>query len=210
MRNLVVKKQKVKFEVYKATDSDDHPVNIVGLLQQSNSLRNDQKEVKLYGVTVRIDKFEKLILDDQTLRKFPGLELVYFHMTKLRDDGLAITKERKDNLENLDLDADEYLAEDINCIFDTKNCLMFIQRNFHSLSITGVCNYLVKMHKKIAKIDKPYDKDTYEELNLKFKPVPDKEILKGIAESDNYRRIELSFANASLESFKGQETLNKF
>lgn len=66
------------------------------------------------------------------------------------------------------------------------------------------------MHKKIAKIDKTYDKDTYEELNLKFKPVPDKEILKGIAESDNYRRIELSFANASLESFKGQETLNKF
>nr|WP_134989074.1 hypothetical protein [Limosilactobacillus reuteri] len=79
---MVVKKQKVKFEVYKATDSDDHPVNIAGLLQQSNSLRNDQKEVKLYGVTVRIDKFEKLILDDQTLRKFPGLELVYFHMTR--------------------------------------------------------------------------------------------------------------------------------
>ena len=131
-------------------------------------------------------------------------------MTKLRDDGLTITKERKDNLENLDLDADEYLAEDINCIFDTKNCLMFIQRNFHSLSITGVCNYLVKMHKKIAKIDKTYDKDTCEELNLKFKPVPDKEILKEIAESDNYRRIELSFANASLELFKGQETLNKF
>lgn len=54
MRNLVVKKQKVKFEVYKATDSDDYPVNIVGLLQQSSSLRNDQKEVKLYGVTVRL------------------------------------------------------------------------------------------------------------------------------------------------------------
>lgn len=34
--------------------------------------------------------------------------------------------------------------------------------------------------------------------------------MKGIAESDNYRRIELSFANASLESFRGQKTLNKF
>lgn len=41
-------------------------------------------------------------------------------MMKLRNVGLAIVKEQIDNLRNLDLDADKYLAEDINCIFDTR------------------------------------------------------------------------------------------
>lgn len=43
-----------------------------------------------------------------------------------------------------------------------------------------------------------------------FKPVPDREVLKWIVESDNYRRKESSFTDPCLESFKGQETLNKF
>lgn len=207
---MVVKKQKVKFEVYKAVDSDNTPINLVDLIEKINSLKNDQKEVKQYGVGTRIDKFEYLTLDDETIAKFRDLKLAYFHMTKMRDDGLATTKEEIDELKNLDLDADEYVAEDINCIFDTKNCLLFIQRNFHSLSVTGVNYYLVKMHKKIAlKIEKTDDKNTYEPLDLIFKPVPDKDVLKGIVESDNYRRIELSFANASLETFKGQGLLNK-
>ena len=210
MQKLAVKKQKVKFEVYKAVNSDDTPINIVRLLQRISSLKNDQKEVSQYGVPTRIDKFEKLTLDDQTLKKYPDLELAYFHMTKMRDDGLAITKEEINDLKNLDLDADEYVAEDINCIFDTQNCLLFIQRNFHSLSVTGVNNDLVRMHKKIAqKIDKTYDKDTYKPLDLIFKPVPDKEVLQGIIDSDNYRKIDLSFANSSIESFKGQGMLNK-
>lgn len=207
---MVAKKQKVKFEVYKAVDSNNTPINIAGLIEKINLLKNDQKEVKQYGVGTRIDRFEYLTLDDETIAKFPGLKLIYFHMTKMRDDGLATTKEEIDELKNLDLDADEYVAEDINCIFDIKNCLLFIQRNFHSLSVTGVNYYLIKMHKKLAlKIEKTANKHTYEALDLIFKPVPDKDVLKGIVESDNYRRIELSFANASLENFKGQGMLNK-
>ena len=207
---MAVKKQKVKFEVYKAVDSKNTPINIAGLLQRSNSLNNDQKEVSQYGMKTRIDKFENLTLDDQTLKKYPKLKLVYFHMTKMRDDGLATTREEINDLKNLDLDADEYVAEDINCIFDTQNCLLFIQRNFHSLSVTGVNYYLVKMHKRIAiKINKICDKQTYKPLDLQFEPVPDKEILNGIINSDNYRKIDLSFATSSIELFKGQEILNK-
>lgn len=210
MQKLVVKEQKVKFEVYKAIDSKNTPINIAGLLQKTNSLKNSQKEVSQYGMQTRIDKFEKLTLDDQTLKKYPKLELVYFHMTKMRDDGLATTKEEVNDLKNLDLDADEYVAEDINCLFDTQNCLLFIQRNFHSLSVTGVNYYLVKMHKRITvKIKKECDKKTYEPLDLQFEPVPDKEILKGLINSDNYRKIDLSFATSSIEAFKGQEILNK-
>lgn len=207
---MVVKKQKVKFEVYKAVASDDTPINIASLIERINHLKKDQKEVKLYGLGTRLDKVENLVLDDETLAKFPGLELIYFHMTKMRDDGLATTKEEIDELKNLDLDADEYVAEDINCIFDTQNCLLFIQRNFHSLSVTGVNSYLIKMHKRIAiKIDKSCDKKNYESIDLQFKPVPDKEILTGIVNSDNYRKIDLSFATDSIESFKGQKILNK-
>lgn len=56
MKNLVVKKQKVKFKFYKATNREGYPVNIAGLLHRViYLLKNNQKKVKLYGVTVRID-----------------------------------------------------------------------------------------------------------------------------------------------------------
>ncbi len=135
---MVSKQQLVKFEAYLACSGDKDVLDISNLLFKIAAQPNDKRKVELYGVPVRIDKVEELTLDDNTLKKYPDMKLIYFHMSKLRDDGIAITKQNIDDLVNLNLEADEYIAEDISCIFDVKSSVLFVQRNFHSLSPVGV------------------------------------------------------------------------
>ena len=100
---MVSKQQLVKFEAYLACSGDKDVVDISNLLFKIAAQPNDKRKVKLYGVPVRIDKVEELTLDDNTLKKYPDMKLIYFHMSKLRDDGIAITKQNIDDLVNLDL-----------------------------------------------------------------------------------------------------------
>lgn len=177
------KEKKVRFEAY-LIESGKEKVDISNLLEQIKTLDNSNREMILHGLPVRIDKIEELSLDDDTIRKNNKLKLIYFHMSKLRDVGIATTKQQQDELKDLDLDDDEYIAEDIGCIFDTENCVLFIQRNFYCLSPTGICSYLKEMS----------DKFDNEQIDLELKPIPDKSILEKIEKIDDYRGIELSFA----------------
>ena len=188
---MVSKQQLVKFEAYLACSGDKDVVDISNLLFKIAAQPNDKRKVKLYGVPVRIYKVEELTLDDNTLKKYPDMKLIYFHMSKLRDDGIAITKQNIDDLVNLDLEADEYIAEDISCIFDVKNSVLFVQRNFHSLSPVGIKTYLIEMKKKM-------DNET---ITLDFKPVPDKKIISKLKKVDNVRKLELSFGYDSYKQF---------
>ncbi|HJG15587.1 MAG TPA: hypothetical protein K8V06_05535 [Ligilactobacillus salivarius] len=188
---MVSKQQLVKFEAYLACSGDKDVVDISNLLFKIAAQPNDKRKVELYGVPVRIDKVEELTLDDNTLKKYPDMKLIYFHMSKLRDDGIAITKQNIDDLVNLNLEADEYIAEDISCIFDVKNSVLFVQRNFHSLSPVGIKTYLIEMKKKM-------DNET---ITLDFKPVPDKKIISKLKKVDNVRKLELSFGYDSYKQF---------
>lgn len=188
---MVSKQQLVKFEAYLACSGDKDVLDISNLLFKIAAQPNDKRKVELYGVPVRIDKVEELTLDDNTIKKYPDMKLIYFHMSKLRDDGIAITKQNIDDLVNLNLEADEYIAEDISCIFDVKNNVLFVQRNFHSLSPVGIKTYLIEMKKKM-------DNET---ITLDFKPVPDKKIISKLKKVDNVRKLELSFGYDSYKQF---------
>lgn len=202
MINLASKTQMVKFEVYMTCGSDGNPLNIEELLKAINKIDDrDKKIVTQYGIPTRLDKFHEVIVDSATLRKFSNMKLLYFHMSKLRDDPIAVTRQEVDELSDLDLDADEYIAEDINCLFDTENCILFIQRNFHSLSVSGVAFYLKKMYERLEKAKEDFNVNDFEELSLEFQPVPDKKALKEIQKSDNIRTLELTFANANVQKF---------
>lgn len=188
---MVSKRQLVKFEAYLACNGDKDVVDISNLLFKISDQPNDKRAVDLYGVPVRIDRVEELTLDDNTLKKYPDMKLIYFHMSKLRDDGIAITKQSIDDLVDLNLEPDEYIAEDISCIFDTRNSVLFVQRNFHSLSPVGIKTYLKEMKKKIDN----------EVITLDFRPVADKEIISKLKQVDNVRKLELSFGNDSYKQF---------
>lgn len=199
---MVSKTQTVKFEVYMACNGDGDPLNIEKLLKAIYKINDrDKKIVTQYGIPTRLDKFHETVVDSTTLRKFPQMKLLYFHMSKLRDDPIAVTRQEIDDLSDLDLDADEYIAEDINCLFDTEHCILFVQRNYHSLSISGINYYFKKMYERLEQAKEDYIPDNFEELSLDFQPVPDKKALKGIQQSDNIRTLELTFANVNVQAF---------
>ena len=52
---MVAKKQKVKFEVYKAVDSNNTPINISDLIENINLL----KKYGNYGIDIKVDKVTK-------------------------------------------------------------------------------------------------------------------------------------------------------
>ncbi len=188
---MVSKKQLVKFEAYLACSGKRNVVDISDLLFRISKQPYSKREVSLYGTPVRMDKVEELTLDDEILKRYPDMRLVYFHMCKLRDDGIAITKQNIDELSDLNLEVDEYIAEDISCIFDTQNCVLFVQRNFHSLSPTGIKTYLTEMKKKIDD----------ESFSLELNPVQDKEIASKLMKIDDVRKLELSFAHSGYKQF---------
>lgn len=194
---MVSKSQTVKFEAYQACNGEKNVVDISDLLFKILGEDSSKREVTLYGMPVRIDKVEELTLDDNILRKYPGMKLIYFHMSKLRDDGIAITKKNIDALSDLNLEADEYIAEDISCIFDTEHSILFVQRNFHSLSPIGIQNYLKEMKKKIDGKD----------FNLEFIPVQDRDMISKLKKIDNVRKLDLSFAREGYKQFG--DNLNK-
>lgn len=202
MTNLAATTQTVKFEVYMACDNEGNLLNIEELLKAINKIDDrDAKIVTQYGTPTRLDDFHEVIVDDATSRKFPKMKLLYFHMSKLRDDPIAITRQEIDDLSDLDLEADEYIAEDINCLFDTEHCILFIQRNFHSLSVNGVEFYLKKMYERLERAKEHFDPNAFEELALELQPVPDKKAFKGIQKSNNIRSLELTFASANVQKF---------
>lgn len=181
---------------------DGTPLNIEELLNGIYKIDDYKKKIiTQYGIPTRLDKFHEVTLDDATLKKFPKMKLLYFHMLKMRDDPIAVTRQEIDDLSDLDLDEDEYIAEDINCLFDTENCILFVQRNYHSLSISGIAYYLTKMYERLEKQKDDYKPEDFKDLVIDFQPVPDKTALKGIQSSDDIRTLELTFANANIQSF---------
>ncbi|ORI31183.1 hypothetical protein BLL61_08035 [Lacticaseibacillus casei] len=190
------KTQVVKFEAYQALTEKDGQESKLDLEALFDAIKDQDQEKRssvYFGTPVRMDNIHDVAVDDISSKLFPEMRLIYFHLTKLRDEGAATTTIQSEELKDLDLAPDEYIAEDINCFYDTQLCTVFIQRNFHSLSITGITDYLIKMYKLVKEADGNQSEN--EALNLFFKPVPDKKVVEKAQQANNFRTLELSFAS---------------
>lgn len=189
----VAKIQNVKFEVYVCYKRDENDkectCDIYNLLKDIKKLSSKDKITHYMGEQIRMDGIFSPTLSSDRANEMGEDKLIYMHMSKLRKDGIAITSINETDLEDLPLDDDEYVAEDIGMIFDTAFRSICIQRNFHSLSITGVAYYLNKMYSIIHNDKKKSIPEIY------FKPVCDKNVINRIKKIDNFRKIELSYAS---------------
>jgi hypothetical protein len=177
MKFVVSKTAKVRFDFYQFIDHEDGSVcNINDLLNEIYNLPIKDREMTYFGNGARLDNYE--IIDDF---------LVYFHMTRLRDEGIASTKSTDNELNDIDLGSDEFIAEDINCLFDTSANVIVIQRNSHSLSIKGVGKYLEKMYSKV------HDE---KEIELDIEFVKNKETFSKVKRTDQFNKLTLRAASA--------------
>ena len=187
---MVSKTQVVKFEAYSAftnKNGDEEFCDISNLLDEIKNESLEDREINYFGEIVRMDNIHDIIPFSDT----PVTDrIIYFHMTKLRDEGIATTGRDTEELTDLELDNDEYVAEDVNGFFDVELKTIFLQRNFRSLSISGLDAYLVKEYSKIHDLKKDD-----EDLSLIFNPVANKEEVGNALKSDNVREIRLKYAS---------------
>lgn len=187
------KEKFVKFEAYQVNsiyEKKEKECNISNLLRKISKLNLKDRKFFYGGEQVELNSFGELTPNDESFKKYRGMKLYYFHMIRKRDDGLAIIKDKEDEeLKDLLLKDDEYVAEDITGIFDTDDCILFIQRNIHSLSVTGFEEYLNYMNKKINDNDKV----------IKINPVMDKNVISNVGRKSTIKSITLKVASNTIE-----------
>lgn len=178
-----VKKQRVRFDFFHVLKAgkdgeEDTVCDISQLLQEINGVKPLENRVKSYfGEPVRMDSIH-VEPDHQ--------ELTYFHLTRMRDEGIASTTEKTEKLTDLNLSIDDFIAEDANCIFDSKLRVLMVQRNIHSLSQSGLSEYLKLMYS---------DLHEGKDANISFEPVPDIESVKQALNATKYNQLAVKFAS---------------
>ncbi|GED95574.1 hypothetical protein LBSP_21340 [Lentilactobacillus buchneri subsp. silagei] len=178
-----VKKQRVRFDFFQVLQFDknsdeDTICDISKFLQEINGVKPLENRVKSYfGEPVRMDSIH--VEPDHE-------ELTYFHLTRMRDEGIASTTEKTEKLTDLNLSTDDFIAEDANCIFDSKLRVLMLQRNIHSLSQSGLLEYLKLMYS---------DLHEGKDANISFEPVPDIESVKQALNATKYNQLAVKFAS---------------
>lgn len=182
------KKRNVRFEFYQINGKivEDGEVkkglyNIMPILNKiSRLVKMTDRDAVLYGERVRLDRLE-------IINEHP--EIYGLHFTRLRNDKPAYIELEDELLKELPLSPGEYIAEDISCLYDVELRLLMIQRNIHSLSVSGLEAYLDEF------------KDDDVEISLQF--VSDKEIIDSALKNSKFRKLELRSASANEDTKMG-------
>lgn len=181
------KRRKVRFEFYQIngkktneTDVSEGLYEISSILKELNKKKMVDRDITLYGEKVRMDQADLIC-------EAPNIYSVHF--TRLRNDKPAYAELDKAILKEIPLDEGEYIAEDISCIYDTTLCVLMVQRNIHSLSVTGIEDYLNKFKE---------EEDT--DISLQF--VEDKKVLNKALKNTKFRKISLKSASANKDEKK--------
>lgn len=149
------KEKFVRFEAYRVSsintkDESKMKYDITPLLKKIYTANYNQKKVRIYGDKVLLRSFGLNTLTQGSSAKYGKMKLSFFNMVRMRDEKLAVIKDSPNqNLKNLNLGKNEYIAEDITGLFDNQDYILFIQRNIHSLSIEGIRSYLNIMYQKL-------------------------------------------------------------
>lgn len=132
---------KTKFEMINETDSSKKVKKIVSeeifdyieFISDMNKKSISEREIYHNQEKIRIDM----------IRVDPKTEYGITHFTRLRDTNVpALTKEMVEELEDLGLDSNEYIAEGVSCLYDDELNIFMVQRNIYSVSPSGIEFYI--------------------------------------------------------------------
>lgn len=132
--------RKVRMEYYevvcKAKDDSagipDRSFDLNLWINKAAKLSLEARTFDYYEEQARLDKFW---YDD-------GSEFWFLNFVRLRETNIP-SKARKDKeAEPITLDDDEYIGEDVTALYDEKLNIFMLQRNRHSLGVSGLEEYL--------------------------------------------------------------------
>jgi hypothetical protein len=95
----------------------------------------DKRNIRYNGDIIRCDKTAVLHEENEPVS--------ILHFTRLRNSTApAVATLSLPDLIDVDLKADEYIAEDVSALFDYRNSVLMIQKNIFSLSISALAKYV--------------------------------------------------------------------
>ncbi|MBC1934876.1 hypothetical protein HCA69_00770 [Listeria grandensis] len=175
----------VNFEFYRvcALEEDGSEVyyDLFGLLDYIKEKDLSKRSIGYSGETARLDSIY--------LEEVRPYKLFQMHFCRLRDDVPAKANILSDELEDINLDENEYVAEDINLLYDNDLNILMVQRNMHSLSPSGVEFYLNSFLDKMIADNK---------MTIYLKPIIDTQAIKKSKKSETFRKLTLRTDNGSL------------
>lgn len=176
-----IKKRLVNFDFFRVCvfeDKKEHKLyDMLALLDYINKLNLEDRNIVIQGEQARLSKI--------SLHQDKPYELFQLNLCRLREDTPGITSTISSELSNIPLEENEYIAEDINILYDNGHHVMMIQRNIHSLSATGLQVYLQNMLEQM---------DPNNNLTISLEPILDIYALKKAKSKDLYRKITLRVA----------------
>ena len=189
------KKIKIRFEMYEVgciQGQDNSLFRLEELCESIDRMDLHDRYDDYFGDKVRLDYCQVDSINNQ---------LYKLHFTRLRDDKISKTSIASLELANIDLEEGEYIAEDVSAIYDTEKHTLVLQRNVHSLSVTGIQYYLNKMLNRIVEGNKK---------NIKFSAICDSNILSKIKLKKEFRKLELSIKIPEDDTYDNNSFLGPF
>lgn len=140
---------------------------------------------------------ERIRCDSTTIINPDNNPLAELHFTKLREkNSPAVGSIHLKDLKPVQLSGDEFIAEDVSCIFDPSNYVLMLQKNIYSLSRSSLVEYI----NYFWNIDREEDDYEYIELN----PIFRKDSFKNGKKMANFKKLSFKTGNKN----NGQASFN--
>ncbi|EJT6989702.1 hypothetical protein V8L28_002648 [Listeria monocytogenes] len=176
-----LKKRLVNFDFFRVCvfeDEKNHKLyDMLSLLNYINKLKLEDRNLIIQGEQARLSKI--------ILHQDKPYELFQLNLCRLREDTPAIATTISSELSNIPLEENEYIAEDINILYDNGHHVLMVQRNIHSLSASGLQVYFQNMLEQM---------DPDNSLTISLEPLLDINVLKKAKSKDLYRKVTLRVA----------------
>ncbi|WP_408956189.1 DUF6731 family protein [Natroniella sp. ANB-PHB2] len=166
------------------------------IAKANKKLKNSFKKVKRnhYDEFVRIDKIDLLNNISEGIDK----KIYVLNFVKMREKNLPSKVKEEEIAQPLVLEKDESIGEHVTALYDPEYNILMVQRNAHSLTPTGISNYLNELWGK-------KDKET-----IHLTPIFYKEIFEKIKKAQTYRSLTLRLTDFSNTEYQnGNNILGK-
>ncbi|SHF23907.1 DUF6731 family protein [Caloramator proteoclasticus] len=178
--------RKIKFDYFQVyfidNKGDDYLFDLRLWIDKVKNIPLESRNKVCYNDEARLDK---IFYDAEN-------DFWFLNFARLRIQNPPLKGKINTVLEPINLDDDEYIGEDITILYDNKNYIIMVQRNLHSLSPSGIENYINLM---------------WQDQNgtIEFRPIILNDTISRLSKAESIKKFTVRFAN--LEEFVPSENI---
>ncbi len=121
--------KKIRFDFFTPVLQDNTPVDLKSYIKYYSNIDPEERVFDYAGTSIRIDVIKEhynYVPADCAELKFPIWEIRF---TRVRPDSPGVYRKGRIDLKPLNLDPDEYIADDTSALYDNDKNIFILQRN---------------------------------------------------------------------------------